>query len=89
LCSLVKPWPVTLCPVEINPRSPEHTYVQLARLLRERIASGEITDMLPSIMELTEETGLAVGTVRRAIGVLIDEGLVVTQPGRGTFVRPQ
>ena len=56
-------------------------------LLRERIQSGEITDMLPSIMELTEETGLAVGTVRRAIGVLADEGLVVTQPGRGTFVR--
>jgi GntR family transcriptional regulator len=72
--------------VEIDPTSPVHTYVQLADLLRARIRSGEITDVLPSLMELTEATGLAAGTVRRAIGVLIDEGLVRTVPGRGTFV---
>lgn len=72
--------------MKIDPGSSEHTYVQLARLLRERIVSGEITGRLPSIMQLTEETGLVVGTVRRAIGVLVDEGLVETIPGRGTFV---
>jgi DNA-binding GntR family transcriptional regulator len=32
------------------------------------------------------ETGLAVGTVRKAVGVLVTEGLVYTVPGRGTFV---
>jgi DNA-binding GntR family transcriptional regulator len=37
-------------------------------------------------MDLTEATGLAPNTVRRAIKVLADEGLVVTEPGRGTFV---
>ena len=37
-------------------------------------------------MELTEETGLAPNTIRRAIKILIDEGLVQTIPGRGTFV---
>jgi GntR family transcriptional regulator len=73
--------------VTIDPRSPEHTYLQLARLLRERIQSGEIDALLPSIMELTEETGLAAGTVRRAVKVLIDEGLVYAVPGRGTFVK--
>jgi GntR family transcriptional regulator len=72
--------------VKIDPASPEHPYVQLAALLRERIASGEITSVMPSIMELTEETGLAVNTVRRAIKILADEGLVQTIPGRGTFV---
>ena len=72
--------------MKIDPASPEHPYVQLAALLRERIASGEITSVMPSIMELTEETGLAPGTVRRAIRLLADEGLVVTEPGRGTFV---
>ena len=61
--------------------------MQLAGLLRSRIESGELTTTLPSIMELTEETGLAVGTVRRAVKVLIDEGLAYTVPGRGTFVR--
>ena len=60
--------------------------MQLAALLRERITSGEITSVMPSIMELTEETGLAVNTVRRAIKILADEGLVQTIPGRGTFV---
>ncbi|MGH3281774.1 MAG: GntR family transcriptional regulator [Trebonia sp.] len=73
--------------MKIDPESPEHPYVQLAALLRARIESGEVTSLLPSIMELTEETGLAVGTVRRAIKVLADEGLVQTIPGRGTFVR--
>ena len=72
--------------VEIDPASPVHTYVQLASLLRERIQSGEITSVLPSLMELTEQTGLAANTVRRAISILIDEGLVHTVPGRGTFV---
>ena len=42
--------------------------------------------MLPSIMELTEETGLAPNTIRRAIKILVTEGLVQTIPGRGTFV---
>ncbi|HEV2934853.1 MAG TPA: GntR family transcriptional regulator [Streptosporangiaceae bacterium] len=41
---------------------------------------------MPSIMELTEQTGLAVGTIRRAIRILVDEGAVYTVPGRGTFV---
>lgn len=74
-------------PVIIDPASPEHPYVQLAAQLRSRIEDGEITSTLPSIMELTQETGLAVGTVRRAIRLLIDEGIVYTVPGRGTFVR--
>jgi GntR family transcriptional regulator len=72
--------------VKIDESSPEHSYLQLARLLREQIVSGEIDSLLPSITELTEETGLAVGTVRRAIKVLIDDGLVHTVPGRGTYV---
>jgi len=72
--------------VKIDESSPEHSYRQLAELLRARIAGGEITSRLPSITELTEETGLAVGTVRRAIKVLIDDGLVHTVPGRGTYV---
>jgi DNA-binding GntR family transcriptional regulator len=77
-----------LQPVKINPESPDHPYVQLAGRLRSRIKAGEIRHVLPSIMELTEETGLSINTVRRAIKLLIDEGLVYTVPGRGTFVSP-
>lgn len=73
--------------MKIDPASPEHPYVQLATQLRSRIEAGEITVTLPSIMELTEETGLSINTVRRAIKILVDEGLAYTVPGRGTFVR--
>jgi GntR family transcriptional regulator len=77
----------TLPSVIIDPQSPEHPYVQVAAILRRRIQEGEITSMLPSLTQLTEETGLAMNTVRRAVKILTDEGLVYTVPGRGTFVR--
>lgn len=72
--------------MDIDPASPEHPYVQLAEDLRERIRSGDIPAQLPSLSVLTSETGLAAGTVRRAIGVLADEGLVRAVAGRGTFI---
>ena len=73
----------------IDMRSPEPSYAQLARQLRDAITSGEIgpDEPLPSIQHIVGETGLAVGTVRRAIGVLVDEGYAYTVPGRGTYAR--
>jgi hypothetical protein len=35
--------------MKIDSASPEHAYVQLAALLRQRIRSGEITSKLPSL----------------------------------------
>ena len=75
--------------MKIDETSPEHPYLQLAGLLRADIQSGKITSQLPSITTLTEDTRLAVGTVRRAINILVQEGLVETVPGRGTFVIEQ
>jgi DNA-binding GntR family transcriptional regulator len=72
--------------VNIDSASPEFAYVQLAALLRRRIRSGEIASKLPSLTELTGETHLAVGTVRRAIDVLARERLVLRVPGGGTPV---
>jgi DNA-binding GntR family transcriptional regulator len=72
--------------VKIDSASPEHAYVQLAALLRQRSLSGEITSKLPSLSQLTDQTRLAVGTVRRAIDVLANERLVQKVPGRGTLV---
>ena len=83
------PWQALLVSrsMRIDVASAEHPYRQLAAQLRERIKRGEITGPLPSITELTAQTGLAVGTVRRGIDVLVKEGLVQTVPGRGTFVK--
>jgi GntR family transcriptional regulator len=42
---------------------------------------------VPSLTALAAEHNLADMTVRRALRMLIDEGLIETRPGRGTFVK--
>jgi DNA-binding GntR family transcriptional regulator len=76
-------------PIRIDRMSEVPTYRQLADELRRLIASGQVKsgDRMPSIHELMSETGLAQNTIRSAVAVLRDEGLVVTAPGRGVFVR--
>lgn len=78
-------------PLSVDLHSREPSYLQLARQLRERITSGEIgpREPLPSLTTITQETGLAVGTVRRAIDVLVQEGVAYTVPGRGTYASPK
>jgi GntR family transcriptional regulator len=68
--------------------SPVPRYVQLADLMRQRIARGQWPreHRLPSLDELTGEFGVARVTVRQAIDLLSREGLVSPQQGRGTFV---
>jgi len=63
-------------------------YVRLGDVLRHRIAQGEwaIGELIPSLEELCIESGLARSTVRRAIGLLIDEGLLRSGRGVGTRV---
>ncbi len=73
--------------MKIDNDSPEHPYVQLAGLLRERIRSREMGPRVPSIMELADQTGLSAATVKRALKLLRDEGLIYTVRGRGTFVQ--
>lgn len=67
----------------------EFPYEQLAAILRRRIESGEYAPgrKIPPVIALQEEFSLSSMTVRRAVGVLADEGLLVKVPGRGTFVR--
>lgn len=76
--------------IMIDPWDPTPTYKQLAAVLRSRIISGQYGpgDQLPSEKQLIDESGLARETVRRAIKLLRDQKLVVTLPGRGTFVPP-
>jgi DNA-binding GntR family transcriptional regulator len=73
--------------VKIDNDSPEHPYIQLAGILRDRIRAGELGPRMPSITELSEETELSAATVKRALTVLRHEGLIYSVQGRGTFVR--
>ena len=74
----------------VDQLDPTPLYVQLANILRALINSGELKprELLPSESHLQQQYGVPRGTVRTAVGILRDEGLVVTIGGRGTFVRP-
>jgi GntR family transcriptional regulator len=74
--------------VSIDRDGPTPVYLQLAALLRERIASGEYPAgrALPSETTLMQEYGLARETVRKGVRVLRDEGLVQIVQGRGAYV---
>ena len=73
--------------VLIDPESELHTYQQVAQDLRRRIEAGEWRRRLPALPRLVHEYGVARETVRKALGLLADLGLVYTVKNRGTFVR--
>jgi len=67
-------------------------YHQLKELLTEKIESGEWEPgyRLPGELEISREFGLSRATVRQAMGLLENQGLVERFQGRGTFVgRPK
>lgn len=60
----------------------------LADQLRKALDRGvlERGDRMPTIRQLTEETGLAYNAVNRAFAILQNEGLLVSRKRAGTFV---
>ncbi len=64
-------------------------YLQLSEILREKIAAGEYTrgSALPSETSICEAFGVSRITVRAALRILVDEGLIVRRSGKGTHVR--
>jgi DNA-binding transcriptional regulator YhcF (GntR family) len=61
---------------------------QLAWKLRTLIATGDLAPgaRLPGIRELAELAGVNINTVRSVVSRLEDQGLLVTEQGRGNFV---
>ena len=70
----------------VNPNRLEHAYVQVAEDVARRIGEGEITHKLPAERSLAEEYEVSYITVRHAMAILRDRGLIVSIHGRGTFV---
>jgi GntR family transcriptional regulator len=68
--------------------TPIPRYVQLADLFRQRVAKGYWVpgSVVPSIEQLMGQFDVARVTVRQAIALLAEEGLLSPQRGRGTFV---
>ena len=72
----------------ISHKSAVPVYRQLAGILRDAIVSGQLAQgaPLPSESSLMQEYGISRDSVRKAMDVLRDEGLVITVQGKGTFV---
>ena len=66
-------------------------YQQLADSLRDKIYEGKYAfgDKLPSERSLAEKFGISHLTVRKALAILEEEGMLLRVQGKGTFVRAQ
>lgn len=75
----------------LDPDDSRAPYLQVAGRLRAAIQSGEYAPggQLPTYQELADTWGVAINTAKSAVTLLRDEGLVVTQHGKGSFVRTQ
>ncbi|WP_327375735.1 GntR family transcriptional regulator [Streptomyces sp. NBC_01216] len=72
--------------IEFDPTRPK--WQQIADVVRRRIDSGEYPARhLVSEVQLESEFGVTRTTVRKATAALREEGLIVTTPGMGSFVR--
>jgi DNA-binding GntR family transcriptional regulator len=69
-------------------RQAEPPYRAVSSALRERIRAGEWLpgEQIPSVRKLAEQYGVSIGTARRAVAVLRDEGLVTVTPNWGAFI---
>ena len=72
-------------------RSPIPLYFQIASDLEQQIASGVLVadEQLPNEKALAQSYGVSLVTIRGAMRVLFDKGLIVRYPGKGTFVTKQ
>ena len=63
-------------------------YGKLALALRDRILQGEWApgDILPAESALAQSYGVALGTIRQALALLVEDGVLQRRHGKGTFV---
>ncbi len=78
-------------PDSIDPNDFVPRYYQLARILRERIADGKFEphQPIPSERELEKLYRVSRPTIRQAIDLLVRQGFLYREHGKGTFVSPQ
>jgi GntR family transcriptional regulator len=70
-------------------RSAVARYIQLASLFRRRIQAGQwkVGTQIPTVEDLATECGVARATIRQALDLLAEEGLIERYRAKGTFVR--
>ncbi|WP_327429647.1 GntR family transcriptional regulator [Streptomyces sp. NBC_01236] len=73
---------------KINPAAASYHYEQLAKIIENKIRTGEFAagSRLPGELILSQEYGIGSNTVRRALDILRERGLIITVRARGSFV---
>ena len=74
---------------QVNFKSGKPVYLQLVDQIKTGAASGAIQsdDPLPSIRQLAEELRVNRNTIAKAYAELESQGVIESQPGKGSFVR--
>lgn len=91
MCSLPVAMVQLVSTIQADGPGGELAYMRVADDIAARIASGELAAgaRLRAERDLAEHYGVAYGTVRRAMQVLRERGLILTIHGRGTYVAGQ
>jgi len=79
---------LTINPIDFNSGIP--LKIQLTDILRQKVANKELVDQdgkVATELELMEQFNVSRVTVRSALQVLVDEGIIVRERGRGTLLR--
>jgi DNA-binding transcriptional regulator YhcF (GntR family) len=74
--------------IQLDARLRMPAYLQISQQIRSLTVTGRVKPgaQLPTVRAVARRLGLNFNTVARAYRLLVDQGLLSTQPGRGTFV---
>ena len=74
--------------VRLDPRSAEPIYLQIVSQIKHLIVAGKLKpdDQLPTVRQLAVELRVDPNTVARAYRQLVEDGVIASQQGRGTYV---
>lgn len=77
-----------MIPSGLDLKNDKPLYLQLAEAIKSRIAQNiwSLGMMIPSENELAKDFDISVGTVKKALSVLVQEGVLFRRQGKGTFV---
>jgi len=74
--------------IPISNSDPRPLYEQIYEGIKNKIIKGELLpgDVLPSIRQLAKDLKISVITTKRAYFELEQQKLIITRPGKGSFV---
>lgn len=72
----------------VNPKSKQPIYEQLIEQLRKQLFLGvaQAGQPLPSVRQLATELGINPNTIQKAYRRMEAEGMIVSVPGKGSFI---